>query len=48
MDNGPEYARCVFMECSSSIGICQILIQPERSMQNRYIESFDSKFKVSA
>ena len=44
-DNGPEFTSRVFMAWAQMHGIRHILIQPERPMQNGYVESFNGKFR---
>jgi putative transposase len=44
-NNGPEFTSRAFMGCAQTHGICHILIQPGRPIQNGYIESFNSKFR---
>ena len=44
-DNRPEFTSRAFMGWAQTHGIRYILIQPGRSMQNGYIESFNGKFR---
>ena len=44
-DNGPEFTNRVFMAWVQRHSIRHIMIQPSRSMQNGYIESFNGKFR---
>ncbi len=44
-DNGPEFTSRAFLAWITLHGISNILIQPDRPMQNGYIESFNGKFK---
>ncbi len=43
--NGPEFTCRAFIAWAQSHGVQHILIQPERPMQNGYIESFNGKFR---
>jgi putative transposase len=43
--NGPEFTGRAFMAWAHSQCILHILIEPRRSMQNAYIESFNGKFR---
>jgi len=44
-DKRPEFTSRLFMAWAQTHGICHILIQPGRPMQNGYIESFNGKFR---
>jgi len=44
-DNGPEFTSRVFMAWAQAHGICHLLIEPGRPMQNGYIENFNGKFR---
>lgn len=44
-DNGPEFTCRAFTAWAQAHGVQHILIQPGRSMQNGYIESFNGKFR---
>ncbi|WP_373369668.1 DDE-type integrase/transposase/recombinase [Laribacter hongkongensis] len=44
-DNWPEFTSRVFMDWARRHGIQHILIQPGRSMQNGYVESFNARFR---
>lgn len=42
-DIGPKFTNRAFMARASARGIRHILIEPDRPMQNGYIESFDGR-----
>ena len=44
-DNGPEFTSRAFLAWTTLHGIRHNLIQPGRTMQNGYIESFNGKFR---
>lgn len=43
--DGPEFTSHAFIAWAQSHGAPPILIQPEQSMHNGYIESFTGKFR---
>ena len=44
-DNGPEFTSRAFIAWTQEHHIRHILIEPDRPMQNGYIESFNGKFR---
>jgi putative transposase len=44
-DNGPEFTSWAFIAWTQRYGIEHLLIEPGKPMQNRYIESFNGKFR---
>ena len=44
-DNGPEFTSRAFIAWTQQHGVEHLLIEPERPMQNGYIESFNGKFR---
>ena len=44
-DNGPEFTSRAFIGWAQKHGICHLLIEPGKPMQNGYIESFNGKLR---
>ena len=45
LDNGPEFTSRYFTAWAEQRGVPLIYIQPGKPVQNRYIESFDGRFR---
>jgi len=44
-DKGPEFTSRKFLAWAHSHGVRHILIQPDKPMQNGYVESYNGKFR---